>query len=49
MFAAFGHGFLNDVGDFLGGLRKDLVHILCHWVAVTEVLRGALSGFRVRV
>lgn len=46
-FLALGHRLLDDVCDFLGGLREHLVHVLGHRVRVAQVLRGALRRLRV--
>ena len=47
--SALCHSFLDDVCDFLGGLREDLVHVLSHGVRIAQILRSALRGFGVRV
>lgn len=46
---ALGHGFLDNVCNFLGCLRKHLVHVLGHGVRIAQVLRGALSCLGVRI
>lgn len=38
-----GHGLLDDRSDFLGRLRQYLIHVLCHWMEVAEVLQGRLG------
>lgn len=43
------HGFLDNSCNFLGGLGKHFVHILSHGVAFSQVFRGTLSGFGIRV
>ena len=37
-FRALRHGLLDDVCDFLGGLREHFVHILRHGVRIAQVL-----------
>lgn len=37
-FRALRHGLLDDVCDFLGGLREHFVHILRHGVRIPQVL-----------
>ena len=46
---ALGHGLLDDGCDLFGGLCQHLIHILCHWVHVAQVLQGRLCCLRVRV
>ena len=43
------HRLLDNIGDLLGCLIKDLVHVLSHGVLSAKVLVSRLSSFGIRV